>query len=464
MSAPDVLVIGGGPAGMGAALEAANSGLTCVLVDESPELGGQIYRAPLPEAEQAMSPHPHGAYLRQKVRESSGIEVRTGCSAWGVFEGPEVPVSSEGSTIVYRPKALVIAPGAYEFVPPFPGWTLPGVMTPGAAQILVKTMGIEPGKRVILAGTGPFLPAVASQLVRAGVGVTAVLEASPRHHWWTLPWHGFRTPSILREGLGYLATLRRARVPILYRRGIVEVRGGERMTHVAHAPLDDHWAPNLSRREEIEADTLCVGYGFVPRVHLAQSAGCELEFRDEQGGWVPRRDAEFATSVEGVYSVGDGAGVAGAWSAESEGRIAGLAIARRLGALEPGDFDRQQRPWRTKLDRLTPIRRALDRICRIRSGLFESIQDDTLVCRCEELPWKTVRSAIDFGADQFRSLKVATRLGMGPCQGRFCWPATSRMIARQCQVGVEQVGPSSARPPLRPVSLGCLASMDEEAR
>jgi NADPH-dependent 2,4-dienoyl-CoA reductase/sulfur reductase-like enzyme len=460
---PDLLVVGGGPAGMSAAVAAAPRGLRCTIVDEGFDLGGQIYRRPTAPA-RAPAPHPRGESLRAEVRAlGDRIDVRIGASAWGVFDGPRVAVTESERTEILRPRAIVLAPGAYEYVPPFPGWTLAGVMTPGAGQILVKTMGVAPGRRVLVAGTGPFLLVVACGLVAAGVKVVAVLEASPRAPWLALPLHGWRTPGLLRDGWKYLATLRRAGVPVRYGRVVVRADGVDALQSATHAPVDDEWTPDLGGAETEKVDALLVGYGFVPRVQIAQMAGCKLEVRSDVGGWVPVRDRDLMTSVPGVFAAGDGAGVAGSFVAEHEGRLAGLAAARRLGAIDDAAFAAARRPIDAALAAIAPMRRALDRISRLRPGLASLVDDDTIVCRCEEITWREAKASVDAGTTTYRSLKVATRVGMGACQGRFCWPAMSRMVAARVGCPLADVGASTARPPVRPITLGALASAPKDA-
>lgn len=442
---------------MSAAIAAAEHGVPSTVVDEGADLGGQIYRRPCGAAG-APPPHPRGEALRARVAAlGERIEVRRSEVAWGIFPGPTVAVTGEGRTDLLEPRALVLAPGAHEFVPPFPGWTLPGVMTPGAAQILVKTAGVAPGERVLVAGTGPFLLAVACQVLEAGARVVAVLEASRRFPWWTLPLHGWRTPRLLAEGLGYLRTLSRARAPVRYGRIVVAAEGDDRVRTVAHAPVDGEWRPDRNRLEREEADALLVGFGFVPRSQLAQMAGCRLAHRPSAGGWVPERDREMASSVPGVFAAGDGAGVAGALVAAAEGRIAGLAAAARLGALDAAALDREARPSREEIRRIAPMRRALDRISALRPGLEALADGDTLVCRCEEVTGGELRAAIRAGCTGYRSAKVATRVGMGACQGRLCWPSAARLVAAATGRTLEEIGPASARPPERPVTLGDLA-------
>jgi NADPH-dependent 2,4-dienoyl-CoA reductase/sulfur reductase-like enzyme len=458
---PDVLVLGGGPAGMAAALEASRHGASVVLVDENQELGGQIYRAPI-TAERRVAPR--GQALRDAVKaRGDGIQVLRGWSAWGVFPGPEVALTHESESRCLWPRRLILAPGAHEFVPPFEGWCLPGVMTPGAAQVLAKTMGVAPGRRVLVAGSGPFLLTVAEQLVSVGCQVVGVLEAAPRKAWRRLPLAGWRTPDILLEGLRLQRSLRRAGVPLHFGRRVTAARGESCVERVEHAPVDANWGPDLSRQASVDVDTLCISFGFTPRIQLAQQAGCELELNEVCGGWMPRRDADMRTSVPEIFAAGDGAGVAGALVAEGEGQLSGLSAARDLERVTAAESAAIRRPILARLARMQPLRAALDAISAPRPGLDLPLDQDTVVCRCEEITAGERDAAIDAGGHRFRSLKVMTRLGMGACQGRFCWPATARRIAKRVGCSLHEVGPNSPRPPARGVTFGALASAHEAA-
>jgi bacterioferritin-associated ferredoxin len=191
-------------------------------------------------------------------------------------------------------------------------------------------------------------------------------------------------------------------------------------------------------------------------------AGCRLEHRASVGGWVPVRDRNLATTVPGIFAAGDGAGVAGAFVAAAEGSLAGLAASAHLGAIDARTFEAARVPFDRELIRLAPIRAALDRICALRPGLADLTKDGTIVCRCEEVPWSEVKAAVQAGCTTYRSLKVATRVGMGACQGCFCWPSIARLVASESGSPVEEVGPMSARPPVRPVTLGELAESTSE--
>jgi len=461
LKSPQLLIIGGGPAGMSAAIAAARQGVASRIIDEAPHLGGQIYRKPHDRGRTDDFPYfQRGDELRNEVSAHADlIDVQSQTVVWGISKDGKVAVGKEqhGSTIV-EPECLILAPGAYEYTVPFPGWTLPGVMTPGSAQILAKTTAISPGKRVVVAGTGPLIYVVASQLVQRRVNVVAVIEATQRLAWWRLPVQGWRAAAVIREGLGYINTLRKARVPLHYGRIVTQAKGTDELERVVHAPVNANWVPNANREQTIEADTLCVSYGLQPRNYLAQLAGCDIEFDAQQGGWRAARDADMCTSQRQVFAVGDGAGVAGADTAELEGALAGLVCANRLNKLSAHNLGRLRQPLENELHKLAGAQAALGHITRIRPGLSQLVQDDTIVCRCEEVKWQEVRQAIEHGGTRFRTLKVMTRFGMGMCQARYCWPAMAQKIAHHTDTPVEEVGPVSPRPPIRPVSVDVIAN------
>jgi len=354
-------------------------------------------------------------------------------------------------------KYLVLAAGAYEYVPPFPGWTLPGVMTPGAAQVLIKSARVLPGKKTLVVGTGPFLLAVATTLLDAGAEVCGVVEAATRWETIKLLPQLCSSPSLLAQGWRYLRKLRKARVPIHAGHVIVRAEGNRQLQRVQFAPCDVNWRPDLSRTRSIEVDTLCVGYGFVPRTELAQLAECNMKWSNEVGGWHPQVDQDMMTSQPRVWVAGDGAGVAGAVVAADQGELVGLAVARETAKLTDEAFRTRAQVIRNRLGRLAKFRLALDNISAVRAGLTELAEDETLVCRCEKVPLRRVESALDAGCGTCRTIKMATRCGMGPCQGRMCWPSLYRMIQSRTGTRCENAIPMSIRAPIMPITIRELA-------
>jgi NADPH-dependent 2,4-dienoyl-CoA reductase/sulfur reductase-like enzyme len=470
MSRRRLVIVGAGPAGLAAAIAAAEAGLEPLVLDENSRVGGQIYRPSpetLPGPGEAKRPNPAGRrgadLLARFDALRDRIPVRTDTSVWGIFPPRQVAMHASRGWEMIEAEQLILAPGAYEYVPPFPGWTLPGVMTPGGAQQMVKTMQVRPGQRVLVAGTGPFLLVVAEQLHRAGMTVVGVVEAARTLEFVRALPGLLGHLGLLREGLGYLYRLKRAGIPIFRGQMVVEAGGDREVQQVVVAPCDSQWRPDRQAVRAIAVDTLCIGYGFVPRAHLAQLAGCRMQFADALGGWIPARDENLETSVPGIRVAGDGGGVAGALVAQEEGTLAGLAAAQQLGALDARAFTRAREPILRRLRKLRRFRAVLDGLSRIRPGLSYLLTPKTIVCRCEEITQAELETAIAFGGTDLRTLKVMTRLGMGPCQGCMCWPAAARWMAAQTGQPIEAMGPLSVRPPLTPVCLGDLALLEPSA-
>ena len=454
---------------MAAAIEAARAGISCTMIDEAPRLGGQVYRQQ-PREFGVRDPgalgkdFTRGERLRQSFRESSDrIEVLPGTSVLGVWEGHELLCASEGTSQTVIAERLILATGAYDRPVPFPGWTLPGVMTAGGVQVLVKAQHIRPGQRALVAGTGPLLLVVANQLHRAGVEVIAVLEAG------RVSWSPRNIPKVwgewglLKDAWDYWRGLRRAGIPLLFNHTIFEAYGQSQVTGASFGPVDPHdWRPLIGQADEAHVDLVVAGFGFVPSTELTLLAGCRHRYAADVGGWVPERDGSMETSAPGVFAVGDGAGVAGALVAVEEGRIAGIAVARQLGALSAAEAQRRSaRPLR-RLRSLERVRLLLDEMSRIRPGLCKLATPKTTACRCEEVEFSEVDAALEEGASDLQAVKLLTRLGMGPCQGRNCAPSVGMYLCQARNCSAEAAGRINPRPPVKPVTLGALAAAEVE--
>jgi hydrogen cyanide synthase HcnB len=460
-----LIVVGGGPAGIAAATEAARAGLRCLLVDEAPSLGGQIYRQ-LPREFRVRDPrglsreHRRGDRLRGEfARFADRIEVRSGTSVLDIVDSRQVVCASpDGGTEWLAAERLVLATGAYDRPSPFPGWTLPGVITAGGVQTLVKTMRVRPGDRALVAGTGPLLLVVAGQLHRAGVEVLAVLEAGRSAFTAGTIRPAWRQWGLLADGCRYRLGLARAGIPVRYHHTVFAAHGDRGLDSVTYGPVDAaDWRPIRKRQRRIEADLLVVGFGFVPNVELCELAGCRTEYHHRVGGWVPVRDATMQTTVPGVFAAGDGAGVAGALVAVEEGRIAGITAAEQAGAISTAEAERRRAPSERRLRSLAGVREVLDEISYPRPGLGELATDATILCRCEEVTHAEVHAAIAEGARDLQAVKLLTRLGMGACQGRTCAPSAAATLCAATGGAPADVGRINPRPPVKPVTLGALA-------
>ena len=461
-----LVIVGGGPAGMCAAIEAAESDVECTILDEAPALGGQIYRSMpeefTPDEELRNSrDFARGEDLRRKFDAvADRVEVRLSTAVLGVFAEPGLRIlcGRDDSCELLAASELIIATGAYDRPVAFPGWTLPGVMTAGGVQRLVKTMGVCPGQRALVAGTGPLLLVVANQLAKSGVEVVAVLEAGQRPGKIKAAGALLGHVNLIRDARDYFAGLRHHGIPVLYNHTVFRADGGDAVESVDYGPVSaDDWTPDFDQSSRTKVDLLVVGYGFVPNTELTTLAGCQHRYDEGLGGWVPVTDEHMCTTVPGVLAAGDGRGVAGSLVAAQEGRVAGIVAAQRLGALTHAvAAGRLRKPMKT-LRSLARPRRYLDELSRLRPGLAKLTDEQTLICRCEEVQRSEVDAAIAAGARDLQAVKLATRLGMGPCQGRFCGPACALYMSGAHSMRAETCGRINPQPPVRPVTMGALA-------
>jgi len=462
----ELVIIGGGPAGVCAAIEAAKCGVQILLLDENPKLGGQIYRR-LPDSlsitdqRQLGKDYSQGTQLLAELEQySDKFELLGDVLVWGIFPDKELALLHDGKTEVLKAQRLILAEGAYDRPVPFSGWTLPGVLTAGAALRMVKAEKVLPGERILLAGTGPLQLALGAHLVEAGAKVVAILEASSLSGFWKQLPHFWGQWGVLKDGMDYLLKLRKARVPLLRGYAIVEAKGEEQVEQATYAKVDRNWQAIPSTEKRAEVDTIITGYGLVPSTRLSRLCGCLHKWDPYLGGWVPCIDEYMETTLPGIFAAGDCSGVEGAVVAKEEGRLAALKVCQQFGLITPEEASRRYSAIFKKLRGLRKFEAALNNIFAIRQGLLGQIIDDVIICRCEEVTAGEIRKVINEGFINISEIKVLTRAGMGPCQGRMCEPIIANMISMETKQSMEEVGFYSPRPPIKPVSFGCAAEGD----
>jgi NADPH-dependent 2,4-dienoyl-CoA reductase/sulfur reductase-like enzyme len=464
----DLAVVGAGPAGMEAAAQAAALGLDTVLIDEQAAPGGQVYRnveavaVARPGALEALGAgYAKGLTLAARFR-ASGAGYRPQTAVWAIEQNgaPGAPGVALGllgprGAETLRARRVVLAAGAMERAVPVPGWTLPGVMTVGAAQTLLKASDLVPGTAPVIAGSGPLLWLYATQLLALGAPIAAILDTAPpgnRVKAFSRLAGALAHLGVLRQGLGWLRAIKAAGVP--YFKQVHEVRAlGEGQVE-AVAFLSGDW------RQRLETRLLLVHEGVVPDHHLAMSADCAMAWDAEGWCWRTRTDPWGATSVETIAVAGDCAHIGGAEAAAHAGRLAALDAARRLGAIDMGTRDRLAGPERRALARLRGLRRFLDALGYPRPEILAPSDDEVVVCRCEEVSVAALREAVALGCQGPNQAKAFTRCGMGPCQGRLCGLTAAAVIARERGVAMAEVGHQRVRPPVKPLTLGELAGLD----
>jgi NADPH-dependent 2,4-dienoyl-CoA reductase/sulfur reductase-like enzyme len=463
----ELAVIGAGPAGMEAAITAAEAGAKTVLIDQYPNGGGQYYMQLPPSFKTS---HQNGVEKEGKffLNLLNALPVTRIYDAltWGIFKEENdkewlVALYGTDTPRYVRAKTLILANGAYDTPVAFPGWTLPGVITCGAASILLKSQRVAPGKRALVTGTGPLLLSVAAHLIDAGVEVLGVCESTrlfpkaiPYGPTMLGQWHR------LMEGAKYMGTMIRGKTPYKMGWTILEARGKDHVEEAVIARIDGNGIPIVGTEQIIEVDLIVSGYNLTPNTGLARLIGCKMEYLPKKGGWVPVRDKTMQSSLPGVYIAGDGAGIGGAENSRLEGRVAGAAVALNTGHLnlkQVSDIYGQLKPDLTQQQRFGKL---LGDLFSPKPGLISLANDETILCRCEEITLGEIKAAVADGARTIGEVKMITRSGMGNCQGRMCEHSITAAIIKALaaeNASPESVGYYSVRPPLHPIPEGFLA-------
>jgi hydrogen cyanide synthase HcnB len=460
-----VVIIGAGPAGISAAVQLAKAGVHSLVIDENPRPGGVVYRGPLRPGAQA-------SHLEEKWKErvselrsglaehAESIDLRLNTQVLGPMHGYErlALLESHQTSYTVDARRMILCTGCYEWTAPFPGWTLPGVMTVGGAQLQIKSGLVKPGQRAVLVGTGPLLLVAARQLHMAGIEVLGIFEAGRRIDLVKNVFALLKNNPLLREGLDYVSYLERAGIPLRYGWGIVEARGRDRVDEVVVAPYDRSWQPNRDKAIVLSADLLATEHGLIPRTQLAQLLG--VEHTSCHGiGLKPVTDPWGRTSREGIYVAGDAGGIYGAQAAAESGRLAALAYLVDAGRLPREDAEREARPPATRLKKYVAFRDAFDEFSMVRPGLLELPSADTLVCRCENVTRGQLDEALASGVRDVTTVKMMTRAGMGDCQGKTCSGYLYAYLRHKLEQ--QDVGQLRPRFPLALVTVGALLSTPE---
>lgn len=451
MATARVVIVGAGPAGTRCAETLLAAGITPIVVDENRRDGGQIYRRQ-PEgftrdyqalygSEAAKAEALHQSFDRLRAR----IDYRPDTLVWNLTPG-QLHCQSQGRHSVIEYDALILCTGATDRLMPLPGWQLAGTYSLGGAQIALKAQSVSIGHNVVFMGSGPLLYLVASQYLKAGAQVAAVLDTSPLSNRIKALPKLLARPAVLLEGARLLARLYRGKVPVHLGVEPQQVLGDAR-TGVSGV----RFKTGDGRAVQLECDAVALGYHLRPETQLADLAGCDLRFDDVSGQWLLAVDDEGRTSVSGVYAAGDGARIRGADAAEQAGRLAAMAVLHDLQ--QPVDATARQ-----------ACSQSLAVMERFRVGLAEAfpwpqaqakaLPDDAIVCRCEMITAGELRGVVrEKGACEVNRAKAFSRVGMGRCQGRYCAQGGAEIIAAEAGVAVESVGRQRGQAPVKPLSM-----------
>ena len=456
----DLLIIGAGPAGMAAAVAARQAGIAVVVVDENASIGGQVYRA-IRNASPAVSDLLGSDYAAGRPLAEAfaacGAQHLPGATTFMIEVGDgggfTVGIATPQAARMITARHVLIATGALERPCPIPGWTLPGVMTAGAAQTLLKASGIVPEGPIVLAGSGPLLYLLAAQYARAGVRLVAILDTTPNGNWlYALP-HlpQFLASPYLLKGLELLRKTSRAH-RIVRHVTKLEALGETRLTTVR--------AVAGGREMTIAAATLLMHQGVVPQINLAMASGVRHRWNECRLAFEPELSADSETSVPGLFIAGDSGGIGGAEAAAASGEVAALAILDRLDPAGRAARQTAMTATRARLAAALRGRAFLDALYRP-AAAFTTPSNEVVVCRCEGVTAGEVRRLIARGTQGPNQMKAFTRAGMGPCQGRSCGLTLTALFAAETGRAPDEIGHLRLRAPVKPITVGQMAALGD---
>ena len=432
---PDLLIVGAGPAGIGAAVEATANGLSVLLLDENTAPGGRIWQGL--ETRGASDPDEAAALALIRRFRTSPARAHWRATVWAIEPDGHVFWSDVDGAHTVQAQTILLATGTTERPLPIPGWTLPGVMTVGAAQIALKTAGLLPDANTWLAGQGPLLLLYASQVLDAGGRIGGIIDLSdgfaPLR---ALPAVTWASLAELRKGLAWRRRLTRAGVRWIAATDL-RAEGDTQLDAVSFRTLTG-WQTE-------PADLLLLHDGVIPSVQISRALGLRHDWNAAQRCWQPMTDEFGRTSAAGILLAGDAAGITGASAAVLSGRIA----VRALANLDAAALQAERASHRA-------TRRVLDTLFVPRPM---RLHDTTLVCRCEEVTAAAIRHAAATGCQGLNQLKAYTRCGMGPCQGRICAPIAAEVLAEARNVPVAEIELLRTRFPIKPIPVGDLTTL-----
>jgi len=450
MNSYDIAIIGAGPAGMSSAITACRAGASVVVLDDKDQAGGQIYRnvgsSPLKKPEKLGPDYLRGQILVDEFEDCSA-EKRYGAMVWHVGDNGEVLFSQDQQTHSLTARELIVTCGAMERPFPIPGWHLPGVMSAGSAQVMLKSDGLVHDDAVFV-GTGPLLYLIIAQYLRLGVRVKAVVDTTPKAGYINaitqFPGALGELPMLLK-GLGLLNEIRQARVPVYRYATGLQIEGVEQAAGLRFK--------QGNRQCQFDAGHIFLHQGVIPNLNMTRSLGLGHHWCEQQLCWIPTLNSWGESSVASISVAGDGSGIVGAEGAEHMGTLVALNQLCRLGLISEEERDQQGRAGHKRLKQLNRFRAFIDCLYRPLDENRIPEQEDTVVCRCEERNVAQLREAFVRGARGPNELKMMSRCGMGPCQGRQCGHTVSELLARWRSDSVEDVGYYRLRSPIRLLNL-----------
>lgn len=449
-----VVIVGGGAAGLAAACTLSMHGnVSALAIDESPQPGARQQRM-------LKAAFPGFAGDALKIVQWSGS-----CKVIGIFDDNRIFFEDGQSRIrEIQAKAILLATGARERFIPFKGWDLPGVISLGFARNLAEERGLSPGKLTVMAGVGPLLYPATASVIGAWGKIGAVLDAGSIKE--KLSW--IKASLLYRmnlpEAFACAWKLAFSRTRIYPRRMLVEAVGKDVLRGLVSARIDADGRRISGTELRHEADAAAVGNGFLPNISLARQAGCDLQYLEHQGGWVVRTDERLNARPSGIFAAGEIIGVGGVQKAMLEGRLAALSMLRHLEIISETQFEKASNALVRSRKRFAGWSKCIQKLSGVPDAWVDWIDDDAVICRCENVRMGQIRKAVKEGFSSQVLLKKALRVGMGYCQARTCGPMIEDIVAALTRTFPSCLNPLTVRPPISPISIRALAGAAATAK
>lgn len=447
----DLAIIGAGPAGMSAALTACEHGANVAVINDKPAAGGQIYRnvttSPLPNSALLGEEYTEGAALVERYNHCSATKFDA-ANVWHIGDDGEILFSHAGGSHTLQAKQVIIATGAMERPFPIPGWHLPGVMSAGSAQVMLKSDALVSEDAVFI-GTGPLLYLIVAQYLRLGVKVKAVIDTTQSANYVSAlakGLQGLTKPKMLLKGLSLIRQIRASGTAFY---SAVEALKIESREGRASAVSFSHKGQCI----ELQAEQFFLHQGVIPNLNATRALGIDHHWSEQQLCWQPSLDKWGCSNLPHIAVAGDSSGIVGADGAKLSGELAALNSLHKLELLSEQRRDALAASAHIELSSLNRFRQFIDRLYRPRQQHRVPEDESTVVCRCEEQTMGQLKQGFELGAKGPNELKGMTRCGMGPCQGRMCGTTVSELLGHWRNQNVAQVGYYRLRSPMRLLSL-----------
>ena len=451
----DVVILGAGFAGIKAALTLEKYDLKVCVIDEGVMPGGQFIRYKKDGSNNSNVPtYNKGLDLVKQFNESS-ITYLNKSELIFINENKEILVKLKDNTLKkIEPKTIIFATGAREIVQPFKGWDLPGVITTGAMQILLKTSGKTFSDEVVISGSGILHYAAAATWLEKGGEIKAFYDVNKFSDKFSMLTSALASSDKRADFFAMLPNMLKIQKAAKNATKVVEAKGNNKLEAVVLAKVDSNGNAIKGSEFEVKTSLLAIGNGLIANLDVATAAGCETTYDEEQGGLILKTNHLLETSVKNIFAAGAATGIGGADKAELEGELCAYSVLQRLKLIDSHLYFDLTKELFEKRKKAVSFGKTLSSMQQFNLDELKELDENTTICRCENIKLKDIRNAIDFGLTSINSIKKKTRAGMGNCQGKTCSELVRAILK---SYGHEDKSHIRVRAPLKPTSIDILA-------